>query len=470
MVSISFIWQLRLAASPVILSFLLILPASLHAFHGLFLPAYGARQAGFGGASLALGGSVMDLQNNPSGMALLDEGLFEAGVAINRATIRYNDRTYFPGENIYFENHNTFHPVSPLPYMGYATPVGDRYAFGVAIYAQGGGGAEIDGIYRRAATETTSSGGVSPSACVTEDLKFRFLHAKLTVGGAASSGRLRVGLAIDLSYGTNRLDRTLTVLPGVAAGTGTGIEENDPLSYVRAPGGFHYRSRPAFAPSGKIGFSYDLNRSWSVAYAYTADSQLELDGMMRVDSTDALRQGSSRVERTLAWPDRHSTGIAYRGGDVTVAFDLHYISWSRHFDRMTFQMDRPMVGTPLGPVSPALIWNLRWKDQTVAAIGLEYRVDHLAFRIGTSYGATPIPAEGLSPFLGSTTEYHFSFGLGYTKSRGSFDVALEYAPGRTINGSPLADWAISRQVQGAAFQFERSTSTKGLYMGMRYKI
>lgn len=466
MVSISFVRQLRVAALLVMLSIPLILPASLHAFHGLFLPAYGARQAGLGGASLALGGSVMDLQNNPSGLALLDEGLIEAGIALNRASITYNDRTYFPGENVYFENHNRFNPVSPLPYMGYATPVGDRFAFGMALYAQGGGGAEIDGIYRRAAAETTSSGGVSPSAYVTEDLKFRFLHAKLTMGGAASFGRLRVGLAVDLSYGTNRLDRTLTVLPGV----GAAIEQNDPLSHIQAPGGFHYRSRPAYAPSGKIGFSYDFNESWSVSYAYTADSQLELDGMMRADSTDAMRQGSSRVERTLAWPDRHSTGIAYRGSAVTVAFDLHYIPWSRHFDRMTFQMDRPMVGTPLGPVSSAFVWNLRWKDQVVGAIGLEYRVDNLAYRIGTSYGKTPIPAEGLSPFLGSTTEYHFSVGLGYTRGRGSLDVAFEYAPGRMIKGSPLSDWAISRQVQGAAFQFERSTSTKGLYIGMRYKI
>ena len=59
-------------------------------------------------------------------------------------------------------------------------------------------------------------------------LKSRFLHAKLTMGGAASFGRLRAGLAVDLSYGTNRLDRTLTVLPGVGAAT----EENDPLSYI----------------------------------------------------------------------------------------------------------------------------------------------------------------------------------------------------------------------------------------------
>lgn len=78
MVSISFIRQLRVAALLVMLSIPLILPVSLHAFHGLFLPAYGAKQAGLGGASLAPGGSVMDLQNNPSGLALLDEGLFEA--------------------------------------------------------------------------------------------------------------------------------------------------------------------------------------------------------------------------------------------------------------------------------------------------------------------------------------------------------------------------------------------------------
>jgi len=465
MVSISFVRKTVIIDALFNIS-LLLLPTSLHAFHGLFLPAYGARQAGLGGASLALGGSVMDLQNNPSGLALIDKSLFEAGFSFNLATINYNDRTYFPSENVYFENHNQFNPISPLPYMGYATLVDDRFALGIAIYAQGGGGTKINGIYRRAPIETTSNGRVSPLAYVSEDLKFRFLHAKLTMGGAASFGHLRLGLAIDLSYGTNRLDRTLRVIPGV----GIGIEENDPLSYTLAPGGFHYRSRQVYAPSGKIGFSYDFNHSWSVAYAYTANSQLELDGMMRVDTIDILRQGSSHVKRTLSWPDRHSMGVVYRSGTVIVTFDLHYIPWSRHFDRFIFQMDRPMISTPLGTVSPTLIWNLHWKDQTIAAIGIEYRLNNLAYRIGTSYGATPIPAKGLSPFLGSTTEYHFSVGLGFTLGRGSLDVAFEYAPGRMIKGSSLSDWAFSRQVQGATFQFERSTSTKGLYIGISYKI
>lgn len=439
---------------------LLAAPFPLYAFHGLFLPSYGARQAGMGGASLAVGASVMDLQNNPSGLALLDEGLFEAGVALNRATITYEDQTYFPADNTGFANHNRFYPVSPLPYVGFATPVGDRFVYGIALYAQGGGGAEVDGILRRAAAETTSE-GVNSSALVSEDLQFRFLHAKLTLGGATTIGRLRVGVAIDLSGATNRLDRTLAVSP-VSAG-------NHPLTYIRAPGGFHYRSNPAFAASGKIGISYDFEH-WSFSYAYTADSQLELDGMMRSDSGDVLRQGSSRVNRTLAWPDRHSAGLAYRGRAITVAVDLHYIAWSKHFDRMTFGMDRPMAGTPLGPVSSVLIWNLRWKDQVVAAIGLEYRLNRWAFRMGTSYGATPIPAEGLSPFLGSTTEYHFSVGMGYTIGKASLDVAFEYAPGRVIDGSPLSDWAISREVQGAIFQFRRSTSTKGIYLGLRYRV
>lgn len=444
------------------LGFLLI-GTPIFGFHGLFLPSYGARQAGMGGAFLAIGGSVMDLQNNPAGLIRLQKPQFEAGMAINKANIEYNDKSYYPRDGFYFENSDKFHPMSPLPYLGFASPFKDRFAFGFAVYGQGGGGADVNGIYRRASAESFYDNQVDSKAMVQEKLKFRFMHAKLTAGGAMSLGKLKVGLAIDVSYGFNTIDRTLSV---VADPNGT----SHAYSFLRAPGGFHYRSDPAVTLAGKFGFIYDWSDHWSTSYSYTLPSYLPMNGKMQTDSTQLDQLGSSMVRRTMPWPERHSLGAAYKIGSFMAALDLHYIPWSKYFSRMAFSMDRFMVSAPIGVQSSALVWNLRWNDQTIVALGFEYKPNKIAYRIGGSYGATPIPPDGLTPFIGSTTEAHASIGFGFDVGNATFDIAFEHAPGKRIKGSPLADWAISREVNGAVFQFDRSTSTNGVYLGLTYRL
>lgn len=456
MVSISFRRYLY------ILGFLVI-ETPIFGFHGLFLPSYGARQAGMGGAFLAIGGSVMDLQNNPAGLIRLQKPQFEAGIAINKANIEYNDKSFYPTDGFYFENSDKFHPMSPLPYLGFASPYKDRFAFGFAVYGQGGGGADVNGIYRRASAESFYDNQVDSKAMVQEKLKFRFMHAKLTAGGAMSLGKLKVGLAIDVSYGFNTIDRTLSV---VADPNG----QSHPYSFIRAPGGFHYRSDPAVTLAGKFGFIYDWSDHFATSYSYTLPSYLPMNGKMQTDSTQLDQLGSSMVKRTMPWPERHSLGAAYKIGAFMAALDLHYIPWSKYFSRMAFSMDRFMVSAPIGVQSSALVWNLRWNDQTVVALGFEYKPNKIAYRIGGSYGATPIPPDGLTPFIGSTTEAHASIGFGFDVGNATFDIAFEHAPGKRIQGSPLADWAISREVNGAIFQFDRSTSTNGVYLGLTYRL
>lgn len=55
------------------------IPSKIEAFQGIMQPAFGARQAGMGGAFQAVGGSVMDLESNPSHLARVKRSKWEFG-------------------------------------------------------------------------------------------------------------------------------------------------------------------------------------------------------------------------------------------------------------------------------------------------------------------------------------------------------------------------------------------------------
>ncbi|MEI1279742.1 outer membrane protein transport protein [Leptospira venezuelensis] len=430
--------------------------------------SFGARQAGMGGAFQAVGGSVMDLESNPSHLARLTTPKWEFGTSVHFARIEYSDSFIDKDPNLSYQNQIVETPRAVFPYMGYIQPVTDRLGIGFALYTQGGGGGSFSNINRISPGKETlnetlgSDVSFGTERKIKEDLKFKFMLTKLTVGTGYRFGNLSVGLGLDLAYAFMEMKKT----------------NLDLSRTVELPGSLAYNSDPAYSYGGKLGFSYDLSSNVRVAYSYTLRNVLHMDGQIKVEGENPIVKNESRVSRYMVWPDRHIFGISYRNNSWIFDFDIKFIPWSQSFHTNRFILDQPILTTPVGLETNVIQMNFRWRDQYCFALGAEYDWKYgFRFRAGYSYAKTPTTPQGLNPMLGTTNEHHLSGGLGYyTASGTALHFAIEYAFPKSMKGSESSDWTLAhsifsaKEIQLAQFQFSKSVSVLSLSLGIEKNI
>lgn len=423
--------------------------------NGLTLTSYGARSAGMGGSTLAVGGSVMDLQSNPANLARNRERILEAGAAVLIPSLIYNDSFYNPGPaGISYANRVESESAAfPLPFVGYTAPIDERSGWGVAFYAQGGLGAEFNGILRNTPGNQTLDQniqaltrnpnaivpGIGGLSAVRENTYSNLGFAKLTPGYAIRLGRLSLGLGLD--FGVGRLNWRLTF--------------SDPSGSVELPGaGYRYESRLAYSFSGKAGLTYDLTDEWAVAYSYTAISRLPLDGKISVNQGDPQYFRRAGVSTSLSFPEQHFAGIAYKSGALTLSAQIGYIKWSNVLKTQNFTLDAPWVATPIGVNTNRLTFNTNWRDQPIYSAGIEYKPEQWAYRAGYNYGPAAQTSSGLNPLFPGISEHHAFVGLG-RRFDGDIDVdfAIEYALPSTVEGTQDSDWTFLHAYNGTGSGF-----------------
>lgn len=457
---------IRISGTITLSVFFLFSTTSVEAFHGIWLPAFGADQAGVAGAFYGMYGSPLVVEENPAMLTRIKGHSFQASLAVNQATIDYRDKYLDPQTGTYYSNDRTFRPVAPLPALGYGFG-GEKISIGFAVYAQGGGGAGFENMLRPYPAAEARSDGVdansvagSQNGLAGEDINVRFAILKATPAIAYRMGSLSLGLGIDVVHATKRMDRAYNHL------------QTDAL----LPGGIHYRSDSAWALGAKLGLSYDW-QDWTLAASFTSSSRFNLDGNIRVDSY-SNPDSNAGVSRFMEWPARFVVGLEYRAGSYRLLADVSHTLWSSTMNSLLFTLDAPLAMTPIGSRSPYLRMNLRWRDQTAISVGIERRLADLALRAGYSYGATPQTHQGLSPLLGTTVEHHLSLGLGWffdeADQPSSFDVALQYSFPRTMHGVPFSEWWLGHALQTeplrpALFQFEKKTRVLSIYFGLTYR-
>lgn len=436
----------------------------LFSFQGILQPSFGARQGGMGGAFQAVGGSVMDLESNPSHLVRLKKSKFEFGTSIHSAKIGYEDEFRNSNPSYAYKNNITENPKAVLPYVGYITPISDRLGAGIALYSQGGGGGKFHGIQRltpngKTLNQTfgTDIPYIGEDRKIQENVDFKFMTIKSTFGVGFKIRNLSIGAGLDLVYGFMEMKRTYL----------------DPTGQVEIPGGFRYKSDPAYSHGGKIGLSYDITSKIRIAYSYVTRNLLPLDGRMSVNTTLPDRMFSTGVSHFMIWPDKHTTGISYQADNWIFALDLKFIPWSQSFRSSKFILENPWMQTPIGIETNTFQFNLNWKDQTVVALGFEYKWNEsFRTRAGYSYGKTPMRERGVSPMLGGTTEHHLACGLGYYMEKIAIQLALEYGFPNTVKGARNSDWTIShsvfptKEIRPFDFDHSKTMSVMSIYLGI----
>ncbi|XDD46871.1 OmpP1/FadL family transporter [Leptospira sp. WS39.C2] len=454
-----------------ILIFLYLVPSirnPIEAFHGIMQPAFGARQAGMGGAFQAVGGSVMDLESNPSHLARVNRIKWELGSSYHLPKIEYNDEYIDSNPNKTYQNRIVETPKAVLPYIGIIKPINENISIGFALYAQGGGGGHFKNIKRmtpdgRSLNDTfgTIIPVLGERNFAVEDLTFRFMTMKSTFGVGFKQGKLALGIGLDFVYGFMQLKRTY----------------QDETRSLTIPGGIRYESDSAFTLGGKVGFSYDITETIRIAYSYTSRNVLPLDGTMTVDSFQPERSFGTRVSRYMIWPDKQIFGFSYHNDRWILAFDLKYIPWPESFNSSKFRLEDVWVRTPIGVETNTFQFNLNWKNQTILALGAEYKWNEkYKTRLGYSYGNNIIPANGVSPMLGASIEHHLSMGGSINWENTSIHIACEYGFPKKTYGGKTSDWTLSHslfstsEIHPLQYSYQKTMSVFSVYLGMEQYI
>ncbi len=440
------------------LTIALLFSIPLFASNGMNLIGYGARYAGMGGAVLAVGGSVMDLQSNPANLTRLKESRFEVGTGVLIPYTTYRDSYYGQATELDYANSVKSEPNAfPLPYLGYASPVGDNQGWGIAFYAQGGAGAEFNGMQRQTPglpvnppysfapgtiDQVMQSQTGNPNATVPyighlrqlrENTYSNFGFARLTPGYAIRFGKLSLGAGVD--FGVALLEWRWTF--------------SDPTGLMEMPGaGYRYKSDPGYSLGGKVGATYELTDTITVAYAYKSKAKMYLNGDMSINAGNPNYFKKLDVSMYMEWPEAHRAGIAYSKDGLTLSFDAEYVKWSNVMNTVEFTLPAPWVTTPIGNMISTMAFNLKWKDQTIVATGIEYKKGSFAYRAGYNYGRNPVSEQGINPLFPAITEHHASVGLGYDSGTFELDFALVYAFPSKVNGSDTSDWDMFHAMYG----------------------
>jgi long-chain fatty acid transport protein len=435
----------------------ILLPALAQATNGMNMEGYGPIATGLGGASMAVENGTAALMGNPATLGMMEEGgrldlafgrlgpdvtaTVDMGPS-GRATAQSDGDAYY------------------MPALGVVLRRGP-FGFGIGAFAQGGMGTEYAGntwlgdpsqgqnsaltrgLTNRSElgvgrvlfpltynlTETLTIGGTFDFVWASLDLQMAMSEAQfvnMADPRAQTIGRVSGTLAdaFGLRYeplggsGISRLyhanfdfsnDNRFT---GEATGTGVGAK----LGVV-------YQFLPQF-----VTFGFSWHSKTALGDLETEDATLGMG--VNIDTgiaqgqpatgtyMDAILPVSGKLSVIdFQWPQAFAFGIALQPIDqFLLAFDVRRIAWSGVLDdfRLRFTADEVAAnGEFAGRELSATLFQ-DWKDQTVIALGGEYRVgEPLVVRAGYNSGQNPIPDRNLNALFPAIVEKHLTLGLGY---------------------------------------------------------
>ena len=298
-----------------------------------------------------------------------------------------------------------------IPYVALTENLGNGFVVGASMFGSAGMGTD----WRDSGANTVLTDGQFGLYSMRSNL----LLLKFSVPVAYGQDNWSVGIAPVLMYGA--LDMSFDSSAGADVGNGSSSDF-----------GFGY----------ELGAAYELpDLGLTIAAMYHSSISMTYDD--QVATTGAAfgfvgaPGGAAAFSDTLEQPAEIGIGVDWTEGDLSVTADIKQIQWE----------DAEGYG------------EFGWEDQTVYALGAEYRMDDLAIRVGYNYAKNPIKENttATSTITGATlsptynpatdgplvgdainalnhvmfpaiTESHYTLGLGYqfTKNVGA-DFALTYA-------------------------------------------
>ena len=371
-----------------------------------------ARGTGMGGAMTAVGDRADTAWFNPAAVALMDEPMIQAGIAVVVPSMKLD------GPGYSYDMKNMAYPVPNF----YATiPYGDRLGFSLAINVPYGLTTEWDW------------GWPGEVYAKKTDLRCTFLTPSVSV---KLNSWLALGIGAQISRADAEMNKAIPDIPAYGAyGLRTTIKGDDTskgyvLSLLATP-----------------------FKDWRLGAVFRSHVKFHVDGDATYNKAHFLFQPSA-VNLPLALPASLSLGVsttAVKGW--LFSFDYLWTWWS-YYRSLDFYYDKtPGLGTP-GLVS----YRKEWDDCYALRFGAEYTLDD-NWRIRGSYvlDQSPIDDRYRDPSLPTNTRHLFSMGAGYSFRDLEVDLAYTYL--KMEDSSPSqATPLLSGTYEGNAHIFNLSAS------------
>ncbi|MBU2642500.1 MAG: outer membrane protein transport protein [Polynucleobacter sp.] len=389
---------------------------SAHATNGYFLPGFGMKAMGMGGAGIAAPQDAISAAYNPANLSKVGmRG--DIGISVfDPVRSAYVGKSSSSGDSSFFgfdTGSESDQEWFLVPEMGFSMPLTEQLSAGIAVVGNGG----MNTTYLRD-------------------------YFDATLNDTAGLGKLGVDMMqllvpVSVSYKLNE-DHAVgaSVVGAVTRFRAYGLQNFRPISSDPdhlTNNGFDY----SYGGGIKLGWLGDFfDDRLNVGLSWTS--------RMYMTKLDAYR-GLFAEQGGFDIPENYGLGIAFKPTkSLTLAADVSRILFSevKAFGNRgpSFDTDPGFLGIPSGfgcgsGGDPAKClgedagMGFGWSDQTVYKVGADWKVnDSWIVRAGYNYGATPIKNDQLTfnTLAPATVEHHYSVGFTWKSSDSPMEITGAY--------------------------------------------
>jgi long-chain fatty acid transport protein len=427
--------HLSLVRLVALLLLLFLLPSTTLATDGMYLAGYGTEAMGRGGAGIAVADRALGLQFNPSGISQLQGNHFSLDLQVLMPSLHYNDAPPLSND-VDGANRSFYMPTFAYVRGGRETP----WTWGIGLVSQGGMGATF--VYDRTPFGTRDQ--------TYSQVRF----ATLTPCVAYSiNDNLSLGLSANIGWS----DIVFRFWP-------------DTSFYSGGPTPVAFFGPKLVDPASTLNYSFRLGAMWRVhpkvqiGAEYQNKTHSDYKGGTLGLNMSAIGLGEVLYDARVSgftWPEQYGVGVQFRPAEKwVIALDVKRYNWSNAIDVIEVKGTNP--NNPSAAAEVTLPFVFQWKDQTVYALGGEWRAsDDVTVRAGYNYGNNPVPDDTLNPLFPAITEKHATVGLGWNHGASTLNFAVERTFGNTqTNNNPNS--AVNPFGPGATVEHSQWTVAVGL--------
>ncbi len=411
-------------------------PLTAFATNGYQLIGVGAYQKSLAGAVTAAPGTAMTAVSNPAGMARIG----------SRAD--FSMEAFMPERSVDFSSLDGSVADSAVnmygvPAIGWTAPTseGSDIYFGGGMFGTSGMGVDYaQTLMMPAATSPTGTD-------LYWDGYSNISFWQMAPGFAWNvNPRYSVGATLNIDYQSVAFKQRIA--PG---GAGAPIQNFD-LS----------RGASGFGLGFGLGLLFDVSDTLTVGFNYKSKQQfspLEYQlGFGDISNGPGQEAPAGTYKLDLDFPQQAALGLAFMpNADWTVSADVKWIDWSDTMGELAVEGPE---GTGISvPMNPG------WKDQTVYALGMAYKVNpRINLRAGYNYAKAPFDEDKISSnlLLPAIVETHYTVGMDY-RLNNHWELALHYmhVPEKSMTAA-----ANDPAVRGA--EISLSERSFGMNIGYRF--
>ena len=420
---------------------LLLVAGTAHATNGYFTAGVGVKNIGTAGAGSADPSEVMIVATNPAGLAFVGQrievglGLFNPDRSYSTSPSLANGQggAFTIGPNSLTSGHKLFE----IPYVALSRRLDAQDSLALAFYARGG-------------MNTTWYGGTAtfaPGGPGTPVMKLPGTYGMGTAGVSLMQAFLSLSFAHatidhDLSVGASLIfaaQRFQARGLGAFAGyTQTFAASGGTVMPANLTDNGHQMS---YGGGASVGIEWRPLPEWAFAAAYT--SKMYMSRLTRYSDLFA-GHGSFDI------PASADVGVTFKPSKpVAISFDtqrIWYNSVASVGNPIQNIFNCPTAGAGGTDLESCLGGSrgagFGWRDMTVYKLGARWRIDPAwTVRAGVSHATQPIPSSQMTfnILAPGVIENHFTLGMTRHSAHGEFNLALMFAPNKTISGPNTFD-------------------------------